>query len=345
MHEPIKIGILGVGRHLPEMVLTNAHLERMVDTSDEWIQQRTGIRTRRILNKNETLIDIATKAARKALDNAGIDKEQISVIIAGVNTHMRFPSCAAFVEQQLGIRDVCSADITAGCAGFIFAVEAVYNQLMADWILTGKKNFGLVLGVDCLSRIIDWTNRTNCVLFGDGAGAVVIGPVETGEILATFSRTHGQHTDLLYLDEFLSTSIEDSETMTMKHRNGTIYPFLQMEGRRVFPVAVRSMMADIRSVIDRYNSMGKEQFTIEDVDFVIPHQANLRIVAAVQEGLKLRRDQVYREGVIKYGNTSAATIPIGYVDEWDKRPGALEIDVAFGAGFASGAILRRMRIS
>lgn len=343
MHKPIKIGFLGIGRQLPAVELTNAHLEKMVDTSDEWIQQRTGIRTRRILSNDESLTDIATRAARAAIENAGIDKNMISMIQVGVNTHMRFPSCAAIIEENLGIKDACSADITAGCAGFIFAAEVIYNQLLTESILTGRKKYGLAIGVDCLSTVTDWTNRSNCVLFGDGAGAAVIGPVETGEILSIFTRTHGRHTELLYLDEFLSSSIENIETMTMKYRNGTTYPFLQMEGRRVFPVAVRSMMADIRSVIERYNRFDKEQYTVDDVDYVIPHQANLRIVAAVQEGLKLSRDQVYRDGVIKYGNTSAASIPIGYVDEWDKRPGALEVDVAFGAGFASGAILRRMR--
>jgi len=343
MHSRIKLGYLGVGRYLPPHTLKNEHLERMVDTSDEWIVQRTGIRERRVIGSEDTLISVATKAARAALDDAGLDPSALSILQVGVNTHLRFPSCAAMVEQCLDVRDIPAADITAGCAGFIFAVEAVYNRLMSDYFTTGKAGYGLAIGVDCLSQVTDWNDRSTCVLFGDGAGAVVIGPVRSGEILAIYTRTHGRHTELLYLDEFLDVPLEDPRAMLMKRRNGTVYPYLRMEGRKVFVVAVRSMMADIRAVIEKYNRTGDEKLTLGDIDYVIPHQANLRIVAAVQEGLKLSVDQVYRDGVIKYGNTSAASIPIGYVDQWDKRPGALEVDVAFGAGFSSGAILRRMR--
>ena len=339
-----KIGIKGVGRKLPKNVLTNEHLEQMVDTSDEWICQLTGIRTRHIIGEDESILSLATAAARDALKSAGVDAWQIRYIRIGVNTHNRFPSLASYVQQDLGIDNASAADISAGCSSFIFSVEDVYNRLIADKVLRGEHNHGLVIGADALSLVTDWTNRQTCVLLGDGAGAVVIGPVQTGEILATFTRTQAQYSNLLFLDEFLSVALEDKDSMKMKHRNGTAYPVLQMEGRKVFAVAVRTMMSDIKAVIERYNRSNGGSIKLSDIEYVIPHQANLRIVAAVQEGLKLGPDQVYRDGVINYGNTSAASIPIGYVDEWGKHPGALEVDVAFGAGFASGAILRRAGI-
>ena len=286
---------------------------------------------------------MAISAAKAAIDHAGIEASRISSIQVGVNTHLRFPSLAASVQRELDIKDASASDISAGCSAFIFVVENVYNQILANLLVTGEETYGLVIGIDALSRVVDWTNRSTCVLFGDGAGAAVIGPVKSGEILSIYTRSQGEYADLLYLDRFLSLAIEDPATMKMKSRNGTAYPFIHMEGRKVFSVAVRSMMADIRSVVAKHNKTADKKVTLDDIDFVIPHQANLRIVSAVQEGLKLRKDQVYRDGIINFGNTSAASIPIGYVDEWKKRPGGLEIDVAFGSGFASGAILRRMK--
>lgn len=336
-----KFGIVGVGRYLPKNILTNAHLERMVDTSDEWIVQRTGIRQRRIMGADESVFSMATNAARDAIDDAGLSPDQIKYVMVGVNTHYRFPSLASMIEEALGIPSASAADISAGCSGFIFAVENLFDRLRLDKLTLGEDNYALAVGVDGLSLVTDWTDRSTCVLFGDGAGAAVLGPVEDGEILATVTRTQGVYADLLYLDAEAKPSLIDPVTMTFASRNGMPQPVLKMEGRKVFAVAVRTMMADIRAVIEKYNRMGGEQLSLADIEYVIPHQANLRIVAAVQEGLGLREDQVYRDGVINYGNTSAASIPIGYVDEWGKRPGALVVDVAFGAGFASGAILRR----
>lgn len=337
-----KVGYLGVGRYLPPNILTNEHLEKMVDTSDEWITQRTGIHTRRIMDKSDTLSSMAIKAAEIAIEKAGIDPSRISIIRVGVNTHMRFPCLASYVQEALDTPYCSASDISAGCSGFIYAVEEIYNRIIADYVLTGKETYGLAVGVEAMSIVTDWTDRKSCVLFGDGAGATVIGPVESGEILATCTRTQGRFGNLLYLDEFLSTPLEDPETMSFSTPVTTNYPHLFMDGPKVFVVAVKTMINDIRNVIAKYNKTNGEHITEKDISFVIPHQANLRIVAAVQEGLKLRQDQVYRDGVINYGNSSAASIPIGYVDEWGKRPGKLEVDVAFGAGFASGAILRRV---
>jgi len=341
MSELRKTGFLGVGCALPKNVLSNKQMEDIVDTSDEWILQRTGIKTRRILSDDESLLDLAAEAGRKAIEHAGIDRKLISYIRVGVNSHLRFPSLASLVQKELDIPDASASDISAGCSAFVFGVEESYNYLNIQKMIYDRDTYSLVIGADALSLVTDWTNRNTCILFGDGAGAVVLGPVKTGEILATYTRTQGRFADLLYLDDFLSSSIEDTDEMKMKSRNGTRYPYLQMDGRKVFAVAVKSLMHDVRAVIERYNTTVSEKITLDDIDYVIPHQANLRIVSAVQEGLKLRRDQVYRDGVINYGNTSTASIPIGYVEEWGKRSGTLQVDVTFGSGFASGAILRR----
>ncbi len=338
---PIQIGYLGVGRYLPPNILTNAHLERMVETSDEWIVQRTGIHERRIMGEGESVLSMATAAAREALDRAGISANQITDVRVGVNTHLRWPSLATMVQNELGIDDGTASDISAGCSAYIFCVDSIYQKMMTEWLLEGKKSYALAIGVDGLSLITDWTDRQTCVLFGDGAGAAVIGPVESGGILATTTRAQGKYGDLLYLTPYIKPSLDDPEKMTFHTRTGTIEPLIYMEGRKVFPVAVRSMMAEIKTVIEKHNRISGESLTLDDIEYVIPHQANHRIVSAVAEGLKLPLEQVYSEGVVKYGNNSAASIPIGYVENIGKRPGALEVDVAFGAGFASGAILRR----
>lgn len=341
MSDKIRIGYLGVGRYLPDRVLSNADFEKMVDTSDEWIVQRTGIKTRHIMKSIDSLTSMGTAASRDALKHAGVDGSQISIIRVGVNTHLRFPSLASMIQNELGIENASSADISAGCAAFLFAVEEIFYHLMMEKILYGRDGYGLAVGVEALSLITDYSDRSTCVLFGDGAGAAVIGPVSSGEILATTSRTQGQYGDLLYLDPILSHPFPD-DSLELNQRDKVNYPYLHMEGRKVFQVAVRSMMADIRTVIEKYNRSNGENLTLDDIDYVIPHQANHRIVSAVGEGLKLNPDQVYSDGVINFGNTSAATIPIGMVDQWGKRPGALEVDVAFGAGFASAAVLRRV---
>ena len=213
MPDKIKIGYVGLGRYLPDHVLTNAHLERIVDTSDEWIVQRTGIKTRRIMGADETVLSMAVQAARAAIENAGISPEQISCIRIGVNTHMRFPSLASLLQEELDIPDASASDISAGCSGFIFSVEDIYNRLIAEYTMYGKKSYGLAIGVDGMSIIADYTDRKTCVLFGDGAGAAVIGPVESGEILSTFTRTQGKYADLLRLDPYLFVPLKDSQNM------------------------------------------------------------------------------------------------------------------------------------
>lgn len=342
MPDRIKIGYLGVGRYIPKNLLTNAHLEQMVNTSDEWIIQRTGIRTRYIMDKSDSLTSMSIAAARDAIESAGIDPGEISCIRVGVNTHLRFPSLACLVQEALDLKDVSASDVAAGCSSFIFSVEEIFNRLQNEWIMYGRKSYGLAIGVEGMSLVTDWTDRKTCVLFGDAAGAAIIGPVSTGEILATYTRSQGRYADLLRLDELLSVPLEDTKSMTFRHFNNMEYPYIYMDGRKVFVVAVRTMVADIKTVIERYNRANGDNLTEDDIDYVFPHQANLRIVTAVAEALKLTPDRIYSDGVKRFGNTSTASIPIAYVDEWARRPGALEVDVAFGAGFASGAILRRV---
>ena len=293
------------------------------------------------MGPGETLLSMSVAAARDAIERAGIRPDQITDIRIGVNTHLRWPSLATMVQHELGIDDGTASDISAGCSAFIFCVDSIYQKMMTEWLLEGRTSYALAIGVDALSIITDWTDRGTCVLFGDGAGATVIGPVDAGGILATTTRAQGKYGDLLYLTPYLSPMLDDPDEMTFRSRNGTSEPVIFMEGRKVFPVAVRSMMSDIKTVIEKFNRIYDEKLTLGDIEFVIPHQANHRIVSAVAEGLKLPMEQVYSEGVVKYGNNSAASIPIGYVEQIGKRPGALEVDVAFGAGFASGAILRR----
>ncbi len=337
-----RIGICGVGRALPKAVLTNQHLERLVDTSDEWIQQRTGIQTRRIIGAGESIQSLAVSAARAAIEHSGVNPQLIRHLRVGVNTFLGFPSLGTLIQRELELEELSAVDISAGCSGFIFALEDVCYHIKLDLLERGDEAYGLIVGGDGLSLVADWKDRGTCVLFGDGFGAAVIGPVKSGGILATYTHTQGRYADLLYLDPFMKAPLKDPVTMEMEYFTQTNYPFLRMDGRRLFPVAVRTMMSDIKTVIDKYNRTAERPLTLDDIDYVIPHQANLRIVHAIQEGLKMRPDQVYTDGVINYGNTSAGTIPIAYVDEWGKRPGAIEIDVAFGAGFTSGAVLRQV---
>lgn len=339
MPHGINIGYKGVGRYLPDNVLTNQHFEKMVDTSDEWITQRTGIKERRLMGPDETLVSMSVKAAENALRHADIDASQISEIRVGVNTHLRFPSLACMIQEELGIENCNALDLNAGCPAFIFAVHDIYNRMIADWTLRQETSYALAIGVDGMSLVTDYKDRSTCVLFGDAAGAAVIGPVESGGILATFTRTQGKYGRLLHLDKVLYPPLRDTDEMIVNQLDNIPYPYLRMEGRKVFPVAVRSMMADIHSVVERHNSVNSHKITLSDIEYVIPHQANLRIVESVRKGMNLSPEQVHSNGVVNYGNTSTATIPVAYVEEWDKRPGIYQVDVTFGAGFASGAIL------
>lgn len=346
MTSDLHLGYLGFGAHLPSTVLTNEDLEAIVDTSDEWIQRRTGIRTRRILEPDESILGMAVAAARQALDDAGVAGEDLDDIRVGVNTWLRFPSLATQVQKELGAKKASASDVSAGCAGFIYAVEEACNRLWVEAARYGRDGgYALVIGVDGLSHITDWEDRGTCVLLGDGAGAVVLGPVERGGILAIHTHADGRYGHLLNSDHILENQQRTPGEKSFTHKAQGVRPYLHMDGPKVYSVAVRTMARDVRTVLDKYNRANGATLGLGDVDFVFPHQANLRIIEAVARKLKIPDERVYTAGVQQYGNTSTASIPIGYRDNRERWSGAAadryEVDVAFGAGFASGAILRQ----
>lgn len=344
-HSLPNIGYTGYGAFLPPRVVSNDDLAEMVDTSDEWIRRRTGIRTRHVLNEKESILDMAVAAARGALGDAGVDPADLGDIQVGVNTWLRFPSLATQVQQTLGADHASAADVSAGCSGFIYAVEAAYNKILVEKLRYGRNVVALVIGVDGLSHVTDWTDRSTCVLLGDGAGAVVLRQVDEGGILATHTHADGQYGSMLYLDSVLkSPAVAGSSEL--RTRKQCARPYLRMNGRKVYGVAVQTMVANVRRVIEKYNRLAASKIGVEDIDRIYPHQANLRIIEMVAKKLRIPLEKVYTEGIAEYGNTSAASIPIGYYDERARYDGDagphLEIDVAFGSGFASGALLRRV---
>ena len=346
MHPELKIGYVGAGSYLPAKVLTNDDLAAFVDTDDEWIRRRTGIRERRILAADESILDMAVGAARAAIADAGIEADEITDIRVGVNTWARFPSLATQVQAALGIDGCSAADISAGCTGFVYAVEEAYNKLYVEKHLYDRRGTALVVGVDGLSHIANWQDRSTCVLMGDGAGAVVMQEVESGGILAIRTCAEGRHGQLLYCESALEPQWNGSEAPRFTHKTEGVRPYMHMDGRKVYGVAVRTMVDDARKVIELFNRDNQSPIGVEDISFVYPHQANLRIIERVASKLEIPLERVYTNGIERFGNTSTASIPIGYVDPEARQqaaaPGDYEIDVAFGSGFASGAILRQV---
>jgi len=346
VHPELKIGYVGAGSYLPAKVVTNEDLATIVDTDDEWIRRRTGIRERRILAKDESILDMAVEAARAAIKDAGIDADEITDIRVGVNTWARFPSLATQLQAELGINGCSAADVSAGCTGFVYAVEEAYNKLFVEKQLYDRSGTALVVGVDGLSHIANWEDRSTCVLLGDGAGAVVMREVEAGGILAINTSAEGRYGPLLSCESSLEPQWDPSGDMPFTHETEGIRPYLQMDGRKVYGVAVRTMVEEARAVIDLFNRDNPSPIDVGDIGFVYPHQANLRIIEKVACKLEIPLDRVYTNGIERFGNTSTASIPIGYVDpdarEQPASVGDYEIDVAFGSGFASGAILRQV---
>ena len=346
MYPELKIGYVGAGSYLPAKVLTNDDLAAIVDTDDEWILRRTGIRERRILAEDESILDMAVGAARAAIADADIDPEEITDIRVGVNTWARFPSLATQVQAALGINGCSAADVSAGCAGFVYGVEEAYNKLYVERHLYGRKGTALVIGVDGLSHITNWQDRSTCVLLGDGAGAVIMREVESGGILAIRTAAEGQYGQLLYCESALEPQWNSADPEAFTHATEGVRPYLHMDGRKVYGVAVRTMVEDARSVIELFNRDNPSPIGGEDIGFIYPHQANLRIIEKVASKLDVPLERVYTNGIERFGNTSTASIPIGYVDpdarEQVATAGDYEIDVAFGSGFASGAILRQV---
>src|SRR5215510_10048253 len=317
--------ILGTGSELPCKVLTNAELERMVNTSDEWITTRTGIKERRILEEGKGNADMAYCAAVRALSDAGVGVEDLDAIIMGTCTpDYPFPSSACVLENMLGARGVFSFDVNAACSGFLNALS------VADcFVRAGKIRTGLVVGSDALSRLLNWQDRATCILFGDGAGAVVLGSSQNGNggILSTKLRTDGSYVKTLYVPAGGSRKPATSETVRNNEHTIT------MNGKEVFKVAVRSMEEISRQALEEAG------VRIDEISLVIPHQANRRIIVALAERLGIPMEKVV-VNVDKYGNTSAASVPVA-LDEARRggriKAGDTVLLNAFGAGFSWGA--------
>jgi len=316
--------ILGTGSELPSKVVTNHDLEKMVETSDEWITVRTGIKERRVLEEGKGNADMAFRAARRALKDAQMQATDLDAIIMGtVTPDYPFPSSACVLEDMLGARNVFSFDVGAACSGFLNALSVADS-----FIRTGQINNALVVGSDALSRLLNWQDRGTCILFGDGAGAVVLGASQNGSgILSTRLRTDGSYVKTLYVPA--GGSLKPATRETVQRNEHTI----TMNGKEVFKIAVRSMEEISRQALI------EADVQVSEVALVIPHQANRRIIVALAErlGIPMERVMVNLE---KYGNTSAASIPVA-LDEAKRqgriKPGDIVLLNAFGAGFAWGA--------
>ncbi|AIE59338.1 beta-ketoacyl-ACP synthase III [Bacillus methanolicus] len=304
-------GIIGIGRSLPEKIVTNFDLEKIMDTSDEWIRTRTGIEERRIADDQTDTSDMAYEAAVKAIENANISAEEIDLIlVATVTPDQPFPSVACMLQEKLGAKKAAAMDISAACAGFMYGMVTA-----KQFIETGTYKYVLVVGAEKLSKVVNWEDRNTAVLFGDGAGAAVMGPVSEGRGILSFELgadgTGGKH---LYQDEYVI-----------------------MNGREVFKFAVRQMGESSINVLE------KAGLSKEDVDFLIPHQANIRIMESARQRFELPEEKMSKT-VRKYGNTSAASIPISIVEEVEAgkiKDDDLIVMVGFGGGLTWGAIAMR----
>ncbi|NCA70670.1 MAG: ketoacyl-ACP synthase III [Sphingobacteriia bacterium] len=312
--------ILGTGSHLPSRIVTNADLEAIVDTTASWIRERTGIEKRHLVVEGETCCDLAEVAARNALDAAGVRADELDLILVATTTPDQFfPSTACLLQQRLGVRGCAAFDLQAVCTGFVYGVGVADN-----FIRTGTSKRVLVVGAETLSRILDWSDRSTCVLFGDGAGAVVLGADADSGIISTHLHADGSYKDLLQVPGGIGNGHPDAR-------------FIEMKGNEVFRVAVTTLGRIVDETLDA-NGLDKS-----DIDWLIPHQANMRIIQATARKLDLPMERVVVT-VAEHGNTSAASIPLALdqaVRDGRIRRGELLLMEAFGGGFTWGSVLAR----
>jgi len=326
MSKAVKAQIIGWGAYVPRRVLTNADLAQMVDTSDEWIVERTGIRERRLAASDESTATMATIAAERTLANAGADPLAIDLIIVATATpDYLFPATACLVQRSIGAKSAAAFDLGAGCSGFIYALAMATHA-----IESGACQYALVIGAETLSRITNWQDRGTCVLFGDGAGAVLLGQAHNpGGILATHLGADGAGADWLILPAGGSRRPASADTVAQNLHT------IQMDGQKVFRFAAKIIPDATRKVLE------KAGLSIADVDLVIAHQANARILQAAAERLGVPKEKMYAN-IARYGNTSAASIPIALCEAAEKeqlQPGQRIVLVGFGAGLTWGAVL------
>ena len=317
-----------IGAYVPEKILTNEELSHMVDTSDEWITKRTGIKERHIASQNEFTSDLGVEAAQKALERSGIDKSQIDMVITATISPDYFcmPSTATIISTKLGIKGATAFDISAACTGFIYVLA-----IAKAFIESGMKKNILIIGAEKLSAITDYSDRGTCILFGDGAGAAVISATDdkSEAIIDVHTGADGEYADLLMTPNGGSGSAHDALDREIRTC------FMQMKGNETFKVAVRTLTKDVKEILADNNIKS------EDIKHFIPHQANLRIIKAVGEALKMREDQVVVT-VEKYGNTSGASIPMAINDLYESgelQAGELMLLDAFGGGLTWGSAL------
>jgi len=321
--------ISGVGFYAPSKILTNADLEKMVDTNNEWIVSRTGIRERHIADPSQKTSDLAFEAGLKALKMSGVSAEEIDlIIVATITPDMIFPATAALVQDKLRAVNAGTLDIEAACSGFIYGLS-----IASQFIQTGKYKNILVIGAECMSRIVDWTDRNTCVLFGDGAGAVVVSRASDNNLesrlIDFYLRGAGCYKDLLYIPAGGSAIPASEDTVKNKLH------FLKMEGQETFKLAVNNMATSITEVL-KANSISPDK-----IDWLIPHQANIRIMKMVAKMTDIDEDKVIIN-IDRYGNTSAATIPIALAEYYEKniiKRGQMVMLVAFGGGMTWGSYL------
>lgn len=314
--------ITGTGRYLPERILTNFDLEKMVDTTDEWIRTRSGIERRHLSAEGQTTSDLCVEAAKNAMDAAGVGPDDIDFIAIGTTTPDRiFPNTGVLVQEKLGIHGCAAFSVEAACTGFIYALS------IADkYVRAGDAGCALVIGAERLSSMVDWTDRDTCVLFGDGAGAVILKPSEEPGIVSTHLHADGKYKDLLYFPSGISDKFEQ-----LKAGND----FIRMKGNEVFKVAVRTLGRIVEE------TLAKNQLEKSDIDWLIPHQANMRIIQATARKLGMPMDRVIQT-VKDHGNTSAASVPmaldVAVRDGRIQRGDTLLLE-AFGGGFTWGSAL------
>lgn len=317
------VGIVAVGKYLPEKRLTNFDLEKIVETTDEWIRTRTGISERRIAGDNERTSDLAINAAKDAIRQANIDPASIDLIlVATISPDSNFPSMACLVQKALGANRAVAFDISAACSGFLYAMTTA-----KQFIQTGLYSNALVIAAERITKLIDWKDRSTCVLFGDGAGACLLAPVDGPGIVADFMHSQGEFSNLM------EVVVEDYRTPTAEKDTASKLPYVVMQGQELFKIAVNSMAEAVEEVLK------KAGMTMADVDCVVPHQANDRIISAVAKKLDIPKEKFFIN-IHKYGNMSAASIAVALqeaVESGRIKKGSMVVLVAFGAGLVAGA--------
>ncbi len=326
--KPIYAAFRSIGAYVPEKILSNADLEKMVDTTDEWIVKRTGIKERHIAAEDEYTSDMGAKAAEMAIERAGIAKEKIDLVLCATVTpdHFNMPSTACLISDKLGIHNVQAFDFSAACSGFVYGLT-----IAKAFIESGMKKNVLVIGAEKFSSIVDYTDRTTCILFGDGAGAAVISATEKKEegFIDVHASADGSYSDFLVTPA--PGAVHPASIAMIDEK----LHFVQMKGNETFKLAVKTLTKDVKDILKHNN------INAEDIPHFIPHQANYRIIKAVGDALKMRDDQVALT-VHKYGNTSAASIPMAINDIWESgklQAGELMLLDTFGGGLTWASAL------